>query len=723
MAGNLKGITLDIGGNTAPLEKAIQGVNKTSRDLQNELKQVEKLLKLDPTNTELLAQKQKLLADSVDNTSSKLKTLKDAESQVQEQVKKGKISEEQYRAFQREIASTEIKMNSLEGQGKQTNEVLSDDKPVNNLKNIGVAAGAALAAAGAAFAGMASEVMENADELQRLSDVTGLSAERLQELQYAGNNLGVELDVITGAQAKLIKSMAAAKEGTGSQAEAFKTLGISVTDSNGQLKSAETVMSEAFTALNSVGNETERDALAMQLFGKSAMELNPLIKAGGEELKKLTEEARNNGAVMSNEAISGLDTFGDTLDNIKNSIMGAFGESLGQLIPKITELISKINMEKVKQSISSLAEKIVYLFGFIIDNGEMITSLIAGIAAGFIAWNVSSIIFGVVEAIKAFRLANEGATIAQAALNLVMNANPIGIIITVIAGLVAAVIALWNTNEDFRNAIIGIWEKIKETVSVAIETVKGIFNTVIDFIKNNWQGLLLLLVNPFAGGFKLLYDNCDGFRTFIDTWVDKIVGFFKELPSKTYNAIVGIVDKFANLKDSLSNWAKTELPKFITLFVGFLATLPTKMKDIGKNIVEGIWTGITNTTKWLKDKITGFANGIVTSIKDTLGIHSPSRVLADEVGKYMAQGVGIGFESEMNSVSSSMVKAIPTSIDDYNGIKVNGAKAGANINNNSTGGISINIENFNNTRKQDVQSFAEELGFYSKQKNLATGGA
>ncbi|MDF2985736.1 MAG: hypothetical protein K0R50_1246 [Eubacterium sp.] len=627
-SGNIKGITIEIGGDTAPLNKALEGSNKTSRDLQSELKQVEKLLKLDPTNTELLAQKQKLLADSVDNTKNKLNTLKDAEKQVQQQFKEGKISEEQYRAFQREVASTEIKMNKLENQGKQTNEALSDEKPLNNLKNIGIAAGAAVAAAGAAFAGMASAVMENADELQRQSDVTGLSAERLQELQYAGNNLGVELDTVTGAQAKLTKSMAAAQDGTGAQAEAFKKLHISVTDSSGQLKSAETVMSEAFTALKGVGNETERDALAMQIFGKSAMELNPLIKAGGDELNRLAQEARDSGAVMSNEAVAGLDTFGDTLDNIKNSIMGAFGEALGQLIPKIQELIANIDMEKVKASIQSFATALVNILSFIMNNGSTIISIVAGIAAGMVAWNVATMINGVVTAIKAFKAADEGAATAQLALNAAQNANPIMLIVTLIAALVAAIIILWNTNEDFRNAVTLVWEAIKDMVGKAIEAITKVFWKVIDFIKDNWQSLLLMIVNPFAGAFKLLYDNCEAFRNFVNGFVEGIIKFFKET-----------------------------IPNFIKEVIDWFKDIPDKMVDIGKNIIKGIWEGIKSSVKWIKDKITGFAGDIVGGFKNAFGIHSPSKVLADEVGKYMAQGISVGFENEMDKVSSNIVQA------------------------------------------------------------------
>ena len=128
MAKGIKGITVEIGGNTGPLDKALEDVNKRSRSLQVELRQIERLLKFDPTNTELLAQKQTILSKSVETTEEKLKALKNAQVQVQAQFEKGEIAEEQYRAFQREIVKTENELNTI----KSTLDVAT-----RNLKEIG----------------------------------------------------------------------------------------------------------------------------------------------------------------------------------------------------------------------------------------------------------------------------------------------------------------------------------------------------------------------------------------------------------------------------------------------------------------------------------------------------------------------------------------------------------------------------------------------------------
>jgi len=484
MASNIKGITIEIGGNTGPLQDALKDVNKTSRDLQSELKAVNYQLKFEPTSTVLLAQKQKLLAESVTITSGKLGTLKDAENQAQDQFKKGKISEEQYRALQREVIKTESHLGNLEKQAIKANAVLSKDQAVGNLKNIGKAVGVTAVAASAALVGMGVAALNSADELQRQADVTGLSAERLQELKYAGNNLGVELETITGAQAKLTKSMAGATDETKGTGAAFKELGINVRDKvTGHLRDAKVVMGEAFTALGKVGNETERDALSMQLFGKSAMEMNPMIKAGGAELDKLSVEAKKNGAVMSNEAVAGLDKFGDTMDNIKNSVLGSLGEKLGALMPKIQAVI----------------DKLIELPAWIQQNSTLL--IIIGVVIGTITALV--IAFNIQQALAASGLTLWGA-IAGVATGITTGlgvafaflTSPIGLIILAIGAVILIGILLYKNWDTIKNkagelgSYLGTkFNSIKEAIMSPIRTATDFVGNQVDKIKSFFSGL------------------------------------------------------------------------------------------------------------------------------------------------------------------------------------------------------------------------------------------
>ena len=247
-----------------------------------------------------------------------------------------------------------------------------------------------------------------------------------------------------------------------------------------------------------------------------------------------------------------------------------FLESLIPVIQDITEAfqewMNNVDWDKFSQKITDFVTTIL-------DNGDTIISVVAGIGAGFVAWNVASMISGVVKAIQAYQAANEGATIAQAALNLVMNANPIGIVITAVAALVTAIVALWNTNEDFRNAIISAWGKIKDTISSAVKAISAFFT-----------------------------------------------------------------EKIPNAIQSVISW---------------FTSIPNKFKDIGSNIVRGLWDGIKSMITWIKDKISGFVGGIVSSVKGLLGIHSPSKVFAG-IGGFMAKGLGEGFDDEFGAVKKSI---------------------------------------------------------------------
>ncbi len=211
MAGSIKGITIEIDGETTGLQKALSGVNKQTRDLQSELKQVDKLLKLDPKNTELLAQKQQILKEQVQATADKLKSLRDAQAQVNEQYKKGEISEEQYRAFQRELAKTEQQLKSYKGELKevesQTNKLEQATKKTGDvLKNIGgkmsdvgktmsMKVTAPIVAAGTAAIKMSNDF--NASMANVATLIPG-NVDRVNELKDAVQDMAVDVGKHTG---------------------------------------------------------------------------------------------------------------------------------------------------------------------------------------------------------------------------------------------------------------------------------------------------------------------------------------------------------------------------------------------------------------------------------------------------------------------------------------------------------------------------------------------
>lgn len=178
----------------------------------------------------------------------------------------------------------------------------------------------------------ASASIEAADKYGTMAEIYGMTSDRIQELEFAGIRLDVSLETMTGSMTKLVRNMNSARAGSKLQEEAFRKLGVEITNADGSLREANSVFYEAIDALGKVRGETERDAIAMQLFGKSAMDLNPLIKAGSAELQALSEKAHEMGAVMSEDAVNALDNLDETLQEIKMSAQAFVGEALAAII-------------------------------------------------------------------------------------------------------------------------------------------------------------------------------------------------------------------------------------------------------------------------------------------------------------------------------------------------------------------------------------------------------
>jgi len=182
--------------------------------------------------------------------------------------------------------------------------------------------GGAAIALGKTLAQLSNQATQYADNVATIATKYNTTAQSIQQFQYMAQLTDTSVETITGSITKLTRSMSSAQDGTGATAEAFSRLGISVTNGNGQLRSANEVFTQAIDALGRVGNATERDALAMEIFGKSAAELNPLIAQGSENLRQLADEAANSGYVMSDRMISVLSEGQDATDRLDKAMEG-----------------------------------------------------------------------------------------------------------------------------------------------------------------------------------------------------------------------------------------------------------------------------------------------------------------------------------------------------------------------------------------------------------------
>ena len=223
--------------------------------------------------------------------------------------------------------------------------------------------------------------------------------------------------------------------------------------------------------------------------GESMESLYDRISKGKVSVDEITESMKRSTS-EGGKYFQSMDAQSQTLDGrlstLSDTVNSKLGESLQPIlqkaadewIPNVTTAIDNMDMDSVVSVIDEIISGVGDLFGFIMDNGDTIISIVAGIGTAMVTWNVVSMINGVVTAIQAFRVANEGASVAQALLNTVMNANPIMLVATLLAGLTATIITLWNTNEGFRNTVISVWTSFKETVGNVITSVGGFIGNI-----------------------------------------------------------------------------------------------------------------------------------------------------------------------------------------------------------------------------------------------------
>lgn len=417
MADRIKGITVEIGGDTTNLQKSLSSVNKDLKSTQNQLKDVNKLLKLDPTNVELLRQKQKLLNDAVAESKEKLDKLHEAEKAL----KDAGVDEnsEQFMALRREILATEQQMQAYADEAEEGAEATekageaaddASDKSGKLGKALGTAAaafgsmaaaaGAAAIAVGKALADAALSGASFADEIITQSTITGISAQKLQELSYSAELVDVSVDTISGALRKNTAAMSKAAEGSGDAADAYAKLGVSVLNADGTLRDSEAVFWDTIDALGKIDNETERDALAMSILGKSATDLNPLIAAGSERMEELAKKAHEAGYVLDDETLDAFGNLDDQMQYLKNGATAAKNALGTVLLPTLTDL-----GEKGTDMLGKFTTELLAADGNIEELPGIIADLIPDIVAAFtetipqMADGALEILFALIDAV------------------------------------------------------------------------------------------------------------------------------------------------------------------------------------------------------------------------------------------------------------------------------------------------------------------------------------
>lgn len=553
MAGNVKGITIEFRGETTKLDKALKQINNETKAIDRELKQVDRALKFNPTNVDLWRQKQQLLTQKISETKEKLSLL-EAEQKRLDAANVDKNSEE-YRKLQREIIETQSQVKHFESQLRKVGNVnlRATSEQFKEIGNKLTAAGQAMrgvSLAGAAVVGVLStmtyKAASAADKLNTLSKVTGVNTKDLQKYALVSEQVDVSVTAIAKSHTKLKKSMLSAQDGSGSMAEAFGKLGISVTNTDGTLRDADTVWQETIAALGKMENETERDAIAMQLMGKSASELNPLIEDGGETYKRVAELfEKYNLELVDQETLDKANEFKDSLDDIKSMGTLAF-EMLGaRLAEYLLPIMGKV-VDAVGRFVGWLANlnpKVLAVVGAIAGVVAVIAPLL--LVIGKVAFAISSIM----------------GLMATLGLSIGALAAPIGIVIAVIIAVIAAFV-LWKKYgdkakkwiADLGKSIKATFDDIKKSITKTWNDVKSFLSKVWDAIKTAakvaWEAVKAATMGPLYIMFQLIRSNWDSIKAFlISTW-----NSIKSTASSVWNSIKSVITSpIQSLASSLSS--------------------------------------------------------------------------------------------------------------------------------------------------------------------------
>lgn len=519
-----KGITIEFKGKTDQLGASLRDIDKEARTVNSELSEINKGLKLDPKNVDLMSQKFTKANEAIEATKKRLEVLKEAHKQAEQQFNEGKISEQQFRQLEAEIAKSENALKRFGNEAKAVSEKIKNelssavDKLASDVKKTAAVTAGIITALG----GVTMSAANTADELNTLSKVTGLSTEELQRFNYASSLIDVSTETLQGSLKKLVRNMQTASSGTGDAYEAFKALGVTITDSAGQLRSNEEVFYDVIDALGRVENVTQRDAYAMNIFGKSAQDLNPLIIAGSDALKEYGDQAERMGLVFDQNTLDKLNEANDKIDVAKQQLEGVkmlvgseLVESFDSLFGGVDKLLKAVQEAKEDGTLSEIADAVSVSLKFLIDilvsaarfiykYKEAVAAAVIAMVAFKTALDVAKLIKATSTAFEVYSAVLKKAAASQGALNTVMSACPYIAVAAGIALITKAIIDMADASEN--DAFYEYIDSIKATAEENNEAVKS-YNALKESMEGSHdarQKTISEIENQHAGYQKMI---------------------------------------------------------------------------------------------------------------------------------------------------------------------------------------------------------------------------
>lgn len=718
-SGKIKGITIEIGGDTTKLGKAIGDSEKQANSLRRELKEVERALKLDPSNVELLAQKQDILTQAISETTTKLETLKDAQAQVTRQFENGEIGADQFRAFQREILATENSLQELKSELNGADDKIDDvgDSAEQSGEGFTIMKGALADLVSNAIQGALSAIGDLVGALFELSEAT--EEYRLMQAKLSGSatTFGYDIEFATGKYKDFYKYLGDDQMSTnaitnlmgiGTSTENVSQLAdgaIAVWSAYGDsipIESLTEAINETITvgkvtggmadtinwAENACGgleNALSGNKEAQDAFKSAIEEGLPVEDAFNEALAKITSQSERADVVA--KFLNG--TYGDSkavFDEASKSILDAneaelnlketqaqLGETMQPVNTALTNLKNQA-LQAIVPLVEQLADAFLNLLNWLREHPvamQIVTAVVIALATAF----------GVLAGALAIQGLISGVTKAIAFLNTTLLANPIVLIVALLAGLVAGFVYLWNTCDGFREFWKGLWENILSIVETVVEWFKGLPSKIGNAIsgaigivtkwgsnlKNKAVSAVTNLVNTVVTWFKGLPNKISNAIssaiskvsswgnnlknkavTAVSSMVSNVTSKAREIPSKIASAISGALSKVSSWGSQMISTAKSKMASVVSGIKGAFTGLPSSMLSIGKSIIQGVINGIGSMVGALYGSIKSALSGLVSKAKSALGINSPSKVFRDQVGKGISEGIGVGITEGMD---------------------------------------------------------------------------
>lgn len=609
----IAGITIEIGGDTTKLQSSLKAVDKQLGETQKNLKDIDKLLKLNPGNVELLTQKQKNLTSAIQSTEKRLQELKDAQSGVAE-------GTDEWDKLQREIISTETDLKSLKDQYKDFGSVAAQQvsaagQKMEDFGNKVTKAGQAFQPISTAattaltgLAGLAMKAVSTADDLNSLSKQTGFTTDEIQKMKYAADLVDVSFEDIEGALKKL-------KPKITENNKALADLGVSTKNADGSTRNATDVFYDAIEALSKIPNETERDQKAMELFGKSADSLAGIIDDGGAAMKAYGEEAERMGLIMGQDTVDNLNKVNDTIDKLKAqgggalaklgatiaTVLGPSIEKVLGLVSKATDAIAKLTPEQAETILKVLA--VTAAIGPLLKTGG---KLISGIG-------------------KVLKLAPKISS-AIKAVNAVLAANPYVLIISAVIALAVIIYKNWDKIKAWTKEMVekvkGFFEDMKKKITDAVnkvkDTVSNVWNNIKTTVTNAANGVKTSAVNAWNGvkdattkAFDAVKSTVTDKMNAVKKSFDDAGGGLKGIASAT---MTGIKEYYTLGFDALNKLTGGKLDGIKTTFSNAFSTVKTTVSNAWDSIKTTASTKIDN----IKSTVSTAFNNVVNKIKEIM---------------------------------------------------------------------------------------------------------